>query len=281
MNASYFKGRLVRSLTVALTAILPLLIASPAFGDVPDNSVTSAKIVDGAIRSADIANRSIKTVDIADGAITRRKLRNSAVTSAKILNGSIAGADVATGAIDGSDIENDSLGSADIEDGSIAGDDIEDGSIDANDIEDGSISAEDIEDGGLDSDDIEDESIDTSAIADGAITTAKLAADIGVLLLGEGYSGGDQLITDTMSFDATYATGGESVTTTVGEISSVMIVPSKGGYVFEIDESSFTAGSFKVKAMQTGSTTGSPLSQVAGGTDLSAIEDVRYQVIGQ
>jgi hypothetical protein len=42
---------------------------SPVLPNVPDNSVTSAKIVDGEVKSVDIGNGEVNTEDLASGAI--------------------------------------------------------------------------------------------------------------------------------------------------------------------------------------------------------------------
>src|SRR3972149_2448788 len=129
------------------------------------------------------------------------------------------------------------------------------------DVPDNSVTSAKIVTGAIQAVDIANSAIKSNKIRNGAVTTSKLAADIGVLSLGTGYSGGDQVLTGTMSFDATYTTGGEDVTTTLGTIRSVMTVPSKSGYVFEVVETSFATGSFKLKAMQGASTTGSALAE--------------------
>ena len=236
---------------LVLAVVLAALTAGPAGADVPDNSVTSAKIVTGAIQAVDIANSAIKSNKIRNRAVTTSKIANSAVTTSKIANGAVSAADIAADAVTAAKIASGAVGSSEIDTDAVTSAEMLDGSV------------------------------DTTELADAAVTTAKLAADIGVLSLGTGYSGGDQVLTGTMSFDATYTTGGEDVTTTLGTIRSVMTVPSKSGYVFEVVETSFATGSFKLKAMQGASTTGSALAEVTAGTDLSGVTSVRYQAIGQ
>jgi len=125
-----------------------------------------------------------------------------------------------------------------------------------------------------------DDSINTTEIVSGAITTAKLSTEALVLRLGTGYAAGDTAMTGTMAFDADYSSGGETVTVTgMNSITSLMVVPSKGGYVFEIQENSPTAGSFAIKAMES-TPAGGALVETSAGADLSAITGVRYQAIG-
>lgn len=78
-------------------------------GTIPDNTVTSAKILDGTIAAADIATSAvtttqildgtIATADIADGAVTLAKHADGSVNSAKIVDGAVATVDIADGAI--------------------------------------------------------------------------------------------------------------------------------------------------------------------------------------
>lgn len=75
-----------------------------ATGALPDNSVSTSKIVDGAL-SADSAGRGkmadgfVTSAKIADGTIATGNLADSAVTSAKIADGTIATGDLADGVL--------------------------------------------------------------------------------------------------------------------------------------------------------------------------------------
>lgn len=71
-------------------AVVPLLlVGSPAVAfSVPNNSVTSAKIVDGSIQAADLANGSVNSSKIANGSIVNADLslsvRNDLTTGIEV-----------------------------------------------------------------------------------------------------------------------------------------------------------------------------------------------------
>ena len=75
-------------------------------GNVPDGSITSAKLANGAVTSGKIANDAIGAIQIAAGA----------VNSSDIADGSILGTDIADGSIFGLDIANNTLTSVQIAD---------------------------------------------------------------------------------------------------------------------------------------------------------------------
>ena len=229
-----------------------LLSAGPALALVPPNSVNSSSII----------NFSIKTVDLAEHVISTARLMNKAVKTSKIQDG----------AVNTSKVKDFTLKTRDLAEGAISNARLMDNAVSSAKIANGAIGTSDLATG----------AVTTAKIADTAVTAAKLAADIGVLRLGSGYAGGDRILTGTMSFDGSYATGGElvSISTSLTVIKSLMIVPSKSGYVFEIDETSFTAGQFKVKAFQTGDSTAAPLGEVPAATDLSGVTSVRFEAIG-
>ena len=83
---------------------VPYALYSKTTESIPDNSVTSAKIVDGAISAADLADASITTAKILDGTIVTADLANSTVTSAKIGDGNVTSAKIADGTITNADV---------------------------------------------------------------------------------------------------------------------------------------------------------------------------------
>jgi len=78
-------------------------------GNVPDGSITSAKLAansitsvqisDGTVTAADLAPNSVNTGHIIDGQVMTADLANNAVTSAKVADGSLLGADLANGTV--------------------------------------------------------------------------------------------------------------------------------------------------------------------------------------
>ena len=66
--------------------------------DIPNNSITAAKIVDGAITIADIADDAITSAKIADNAVVAAAIASNAVTNAKMADDAIGVAELsATG----------------------------------------------------------------------------------------------------------------------------------------------------------------------------------------
>lgn len=139
------------------------LLAMPALASsvlskrtVPDNSVTSAKIVNGAVTDNDLANGSVTSLKIVDGAVIEGDLANDSVTSAKI----------AAAAVTDNDLAN----------GSVTSIKIVDGAVNLADLSANSVNSSKIVDGAVDSIDITDAAIVNADVADNTIKTAKLAA---------------------------------------------------------------------------------------------------------
>jgi hypothetical protein len=91
------------------TEMIPrqLLTAAPysfSTSQIPDNSVTTAKIAAGAVGTGQIANDAITTAKIAAGGVGNADIAADAVTTAKILDGSVGNADIAADAVTASKI---------------------------------------------------------------------------------------------------------------------------------------------------------------------------------
>jgi hypothetical protein len=69
--------------TMQLMAV-PYAFHAQTVGEIPDNSVTSAKIADGTIATTDLASGSVTSANIASNAVTEDKIASGAVTGAKI-----------------------------------------------------------------------------------------------------------------------------------------------------------------------------------------------------
>jgi len=110
-------------------------IAHAATAAVPDNSVTSAKIVNGAVRSVDIRNGAVASVDIADGAVGPADLGPGAVTAEHLGEGAIDGAHLADRTVTGTDLALDTVGSINLTDGGILSSDLADGGVRILDVE--------------------------------------------------------------------------------------------------------------------------------------------------
>ena len=99
--------------------------------DIPDNSITAAKILDGVITAADIGANAVNTSELVDDAVTADKLANSintAITAntAKVTNathtGDVTGSGVLTiaaDAVDGTKIADNSIAIEHISDNAV------------------------------------------------------------------------------------------------------------------------------------------------------------------
>jgi hypothetical protein len=66
---------------------------------IPDNAVTSAKILDGAVANADLANSAVNSLKIQDSGIASADLADLAVTTAKLSDISVSTAKIQSGAV--------------------------------------------------------------------------------------------------------------------------------------------------------------------------------------
>ena len=89
------------------------------------------------------------------------------------------------------------------------------------------------------------------------------------------------ILTGTIAFDSSYPTGGEDISAIFKKFKSVKFISFSptAGYVFDTDE---TSGSEKVLAyyVDNNAAADSAMIQIPDTTDLSAITDVNFIVIG-
>jgi hypothetical protein len=197
----------VACIALAITLSGGAYAAERSLSSVPDNSVTTAKIVNGAVI----------TSKIRDAAVTGRKIANDSVSAAKIANGAVSNAKIADGAVDSDSIADGSITADDLEDGlldnpadSVNSESIEDGSITNDDLADDSVAGWNVLDGSLDGDDIDDGTIGGDDIDDGSL----LADDIDQTTLTEidaatlgGFTADDFVKTPEAGSDAFVASG--------------------------------------------------------------------------
>lgn len=82
--------------------------------NIPDDAITTAKIIDGTVTTAKIANDNITTAKILDAAVTTAKFASGAVTTAKIAAGAITTAKIADSNITTAKIANGSVTQKDV-----------------------------------------------------------------------------------------------------------------------------------------------------------------------
>ena len=133
---------------------------------VPDNSVSTPKIVADSVITGKIADSAVTTAKIADGAVDTSKILNSAVTTEKIATGSVLAAQLAADSVDTSKILNAAVTSAKLAADSVATANIADGAVTTAELGAAAVTAAKIADGAVTND----------KIADVTITNAKISA---------------------------------------------------------------------------------------------------------
>jgi hypothetical protein len=170
------------ALTLPTTGVVATIadVVFAAVGAVPNNSITSIKIVDGAIIDADIsAAANIAGSKLANTSVTLGKMAANSVDSSKIVDASVASIDItdgtiidadisATANINGSKLLNGSVTAAKLASNIIVSASITDGTVASVDITDGTI---------IDTDISATANIAGSKLANTSVTLAKIAAN--------------------------------------------------------------------------------------------------------
>lgn len=134
--------------------------------EIPDGSITTAKLADNAVTSAKIKPSAVGTSQLADGAVTTVKIAEGAIIDKKIAKNAV-GTDA---------IQNDAINASKIVDRAVGNSKIGLKVINKTNIEDGGISTVNIADRAITTDILADNSVTTNKIVDGAVTEAKLAS---------------------------------------------------------------------------------------------------------
>ena len=137
---------------------------------IPDNSISSVKIIDETISTEDLANSSVTSDKITDGTIVAADLANSSITTTKIADGIITNTKLAPNSVDGSKIINYSITAPDLSSNSVTSDKIANGTIVAADLANSSITTTKIADASVTSAKLASKSVTSEKIVDGTIT---------------------------------------------------------------------------------------------------------------
>lgn len=140
-----------------------------------DGAVTTAKLVDGAATSLKIADSAVSGVKIADGAVGIAKIADGAVVTAKLADGGATTAKIADGAVVTAKIADGGATTAKIADGAVASAKLADGAVTTAKITDGAVASAKLVDGAVTTAKITDGAVASAKLADGAVTTAKIA----------------------------------------------------------------------------------------------------------
>ena len=225
--------------------------------DIPDDSITAAKIVDGTIVAADIATGAVDTAELAADAVTGAKIADNAIDSEHYTDGSIDNAHIADNAIDSEHYADGSIDNAHIADDAIDSEHYADGSIDNAHIADDAIGSEHyaagsvdatalgadcvtaakIGDNVLDSEHYAAASIDNEHLADNAVDTAEIADNAVTLAKMAGGTDGNIISYDASGDPVAVATGDDGqVLTSAGAGAPPVFEDAAGGGLSEVDQ---------------------------------------------
>jgi hypothetical protein len=137
---------------------------------VPDNSVSTPKIVADSVITGKIADAAVTTAKVADGAVTTAKIVNSAVTTEKIATGAVLAAQLATDSVDTTKIMDSAITAGKIALNAITSEKIADNAVSTAEIAALAVTAAKIADGG----------VTNEKIADVTITNAKISASAAI-----------------------------------------------------------------------------------------------------
>jgi hypothetical protein len=161
-----------------------------AIASVPNNSVTSNKIVDETIkhqdikdglgvRGAEVVDGTLGSVDVLDDSLTASDLGTGSVGVTEIAADAVGSSEIAVGAVATAEIATDAVGTSQIATNAVGSDEIATDAIGSSELNEPSVSGNHIVTGAVGSAQIEDGAIEAAEIADGienSIGTSTLVA---------------------------------------------------------------------------------------------------------
>lgn len=138
-------------------------VSIPAGGgspEIPDGSITTAKLADGAVVADKIKAKTITGKELALGAVSGDIIQKATIVASKLADGCV--------------------GAAAIADGAVTGDKIANAAVTVDKIADDSVNSDKIVDGAINVNKIAANSVGNGQILDGAVTSAKLAPGLDV-----------------------------------------------------------------------------------------------------
>lgn len=128
--------------------------------EIPDGSITTAKLADGAVVADKIKAKTITGKELALGAVSGDIIQKNTIVASKLADGCV--------------------GAAAIADGAVTGDKIANAAVTVDKIADDSVNSDKIVDGAINVNKIAANSVGNGQILDGAVTSAKLAPGLDV-----------------------------------------------------------------------------------------------------
>ncbi len=136
-------------------------------GSIPDNSLTTIKLVDNVITTAKIQDSAISSAKIATNAITETKIADNSVSNAKLQTGAVTAAILGTNSVSASKIQTDAISTGKIQNLAITGEKIATSAITSDKLVDDIISTSKLQ----------NDSITSTKLAIGSITGEKIVSD--------------------------------------------------------------------------------------------------------
>lgn len=143
--------------------------------EIPDGSITTAKLADGAVVADKIKAKTITGKELALGAVSGDIIQKNTIVASKLADGCVGAAAIADGAVTGDKIANAAVTVDKIADDSVNSDKIVDGAINVNKIAANSVGNGQILDGAITASKIGTAEVGTAALAPLAVTTDKIA----------------------------------------------------------------------------------------------------------
>lgn len=132
--------------------------------EIPDGSITTAKLADNAVTSAKIKAKTITGKELALGAVSGDIIQKNTIVASKLADGCVGAAAIADGAITASKIGTAEVGTAALAPGAVTTDKIADGAVTTDKLATSSVATEKLQ----------DLCVTTPKIADQAVDTTKL-----------------------------------------------------------------------------------------------------------
>ena len=152
--------------------------------NVPDGSITAAKLASNAVGAAVLAPGSVGSRHLADGAVTASKLGDASVTTSKLAANAVTSLQLADGAVTQDklaaasvgpgQLANQAVGSKQLAAGSVTRDKLAPDAFPPAGLEDGAVRTRHLSDGAVTSSKLASGSVSSLKLSDGAVTTSKL-----------------------------------------------------------------------------------------------------------
>ena len=186
----------------AFYLVLPLLASCTGTGvdtgfEIPDGTVSSAKIAAGAVHGFHLADGAVESrtiaegavgaehlsddvlsgIDLGEGSVEAFHLAEGAVTAPAVAAGAIGNDAIADGAIDSSGLADESVESRHIGSGAVGADALADGAVGADHIAAAAVTAVHLADDSVGAEQLASGAVSSDAIASGSITSTHLATN--------------------------------------------------------------------------------------------------------